>query len=67
MVAVVTITGVHLILPLHFAQFTVFGIMLQEYSSKQLQSLVVVGVGSRINKKSRQRLLTIADETDRKK
>ena len=42
-------------------------ITLQEYSSKQLQSLVVVGVGSRITKRLRQRLLTIIDEIDRRK
>ena len=40
---------------------------LQEYSTKQLQSLVVIGVGSRINKRSRQRLLTIIDDIEKRK
>ncbi|CAI8049389.1 Syndetin [Geodia barretti] len=38
-----------------------------EYSSKQLQSLVVTGVGSRITKRSRQRLLTVIEELEKRK
>lgn len=38
---------------------------LQEYSLKQLQALVQSGVGTRINKKSRQKLFAIIEERDR--
>ncbi|XP_064402332.1 syndetin-like isoform X2 [Halichondria panicea] len=38
----------------------------QEYTAKQLQSMIIVGVGSRSGKKSRQRLLAIVDEVDRR-
>ena len=37
----------------------------QEYTPKQLQVLVTVGVGSRLNKRSRQKLLAIIDELDK--
>ena len=36
---------------------------LQEYSTRQLQTLVLSGVGTRINKKSRQRLMSIIEES----
>ena len=38
---------------------------LQEYTAKQMNSLVTVGVGSRSGKKSRQRLFSVVDEVDR--
>lgn len=34
---------------------------------KQLQSLVLSGVGTRVNKKSRQRLLASIEELDKRK
>ena len=40
-------------------------VCLQEYSLKQLQALVQSGVGTRINKKSRQKLFAIIEERDR--
>ncbi len=39
----------------------------QEYSAKQLHVLVTVGVGSRIQKRSRQKLFAIIDELDKSK
>ena len=39
--------------------------LMQEYSAKQLQVLVTVGVGSRINKRSRQKLLAAIDELEK--
>ena len=40
-------------------------VVMQEYTGKQLQVLVTVGVGSRLNKRSRQKLLAIIEELDR--
>ena len=40
---------------------------LQEYTAKQLHVLVMVGVGSRIQKRSRQKLLALIDDLDKGK
>ena len=43
----------------------VFG--LQEYTSKQLTSLVTCGVGSHVTKKGKQKLLAIIEDMERSK
>ena len=37
-------------------------VLLQEYSTKQLQALISVGIGARISKRSRQKLLSLIDD-----
>ena len=40
-------------------------LLLQEYSTKQLTSLVNCGTGSHFSKKAKQRLLVVIEETER--
>ena len=44
---------------------TLFVLLLQEYSTKQLTSLVNCGTGSHFSKKAKQRLLVVIEETEK--
>ena len=44
-----------------------FGFCFQEYTAKQLTSLVTCGVGSHVTKKGKQKLLAVIEDMERSK